>query len=78
MKDNCIGNAVWIGIATVILVYMTGCGQILGIREVDAWGLKIQYAEGIDFGVGMNSVDNVENKRGINPLPKYGEGAVRK
>lgn len=77
MKENCLGNALWIALATVMLVYMTGCAQLMGVREIDAWGLKMQFAEGIDFGVGMNSVDNVEIKRGINPLPKQ-QGAIIK
>ena len=30
----------------------------------------MQFTEGLDFGFGVNGVDNVNNQRGINPLPK--------
>jgi hypothetical protein len=67
MKNNCLGNAMWICFASLLLVYLSGCGQILGVREIDAWGLKMQFTEGLDFGVGMNSVDTVNNQRGVSP-----------
>jgi hypothetical protein len=70
MKNNCLGNALWFCFASLLLVYLSGCGQILGVREIDAWGLKMQFTEGLDFGFGVNGVDNVNNQRGINPLPK--------
>lgn len=53
-----------------LLLATSGCGQILGMRQMDLWGAKFQFTEGLDFGVGMNSVDRVENKRGIMPISK--------
>jgi hypothetical protein len=59
-----------IGLGCLMLFWLTGCGQILGVRKMDAWGLKVDFAEGLDFGAGFNSVDRVDNRRGISPLPQ--------
>jgi len=47
---------------------LSGCGM-LGVREIDAWGLEVKFSEGLDYSVGFNQIDNVENKRGVRPLP---------
>jgi len=41
---------------------MTGC-----MRSIDAWGLKVDFAEGMDVHAGINGIDNVDDRRGINP-----------
>jgi len=50
-------------IATASL--MTGC-----MRSIDAWGLKVDFAEGMDLHAGFNGIDNVDDRRGINPKDK--------
>ena len=49
-----------IGIVATASV-LSGCGT-----KIDAWGLKIEPPEGIDFHFGTNSIDTVNDKRGVN------------
>lgn len=55
-----------------VLCYLSGCG-LLGVREMDAWGFKMQFAEGLDLHAGANSVDRVEDKRGVSPIASYSQ-----
>jgi hypothetical protein len=52
-----------------LLSAFTGCGSIFGVREFETWdgGPKWVFMEGQDFHVGFNGIDNVEDKRGVNP-----------
>lgn len=38
-----------------------GCGL-----KVDLWGAKLDFPEGFDVRTGMNSVDTVDDSRGVN------------
>jgi len=42
------------------------------------WGAKFEAAHGFDFSTGFNSIDAVENKRGIaaNRMPARESGAI--
>lgn len=46
---------------------LTGCMQITGIQEMDAWGLKIKSTTGFEVAAGVQQYDTVIDKRGINP-----------
>jgi len=41
---------------------LTGCV----VRKVDFWGAKIEFNEGFDLRAGMNGIDKVDDRRGIN------------
>jgi hypothetical protein len=52
---------------------LTGCGM-LGVKEIDAWGLNMKFSEGLDYSIGFNQIDKVENKRGVNSFERgYGK-----
>lgn len=53
----------------VIMLVGSGCGA-LGVRNVDAWGFKMEFAEGIDVHAGVNAVDNVDNRRGVSRVER--------
>ena len=52
-------------IATVVLLMLTGCGQLMGVRKIDAWGLHVEYSEGLMTRVGFNTVDRVDDRQGV-------------
>lgn len=57
-------------IVALVLIALTcsSCGVITGVRKVDAWGLKMDFAEGLDVHAGANSIDRVDDRRGILPM----------
>ncbi len=57
---------------------LSGCGSIFGVREFEVWhgGPKWQFSEGTDFHVGANSIDRVDDHRGVSRLKDTDE--VRK
>ena len=40
---------------------LSGCGA-----KIDLWGAKLDLPEGFDLRTGMNSVDTVDDRRGVN------------
>lgn len=62
----CVGVAAFLG----LLVSVSGCG-VMGVREADFWGAKFTFAEGVDFHMGANSIDHVDDKRGVSPVASY-------
>lgn len=52
------------GLALAIL--STGCMQITGIQEMDAWGLKIKSTTGFEVAAGVQQFDHVLDRKGIN------------
>lgn len=49
-----------------LISQLTGCG-VMGVREFEVWkgGPKWEFTEGVDFHVGANGIDNVEDRRGV-------------
>jgi hypothetical protein len=58
--------AAW-GLGIALIVTQTGCMQLTGIQEMDAWGLKIKSTTGFEVAAGVQQYDTVIDKRGINP-----------
>lgn len=63
-----MGESLWyvlicIGVCTIL----NGCG-LMGVRNFEGWkgGPRWEFSEGLDFHVGANSIDHVEDKRGVN------------
>lgn len=52
---------------------LSGCG-VMGVRDMDLWGAKFTFAEGIDFHVGANAIDEVDDRRGVSPVSSYKSG----
>lgn len=59
----------WIGLIALALS-QTGCGPLLGMEKADLWGAKFEFSQGSDFHVGMNSIDHVDDRRGVGQLAK--------
>ena len=56
----------YIILSTELIVILTGCGPILGMQEMDAWGFKAKFKPGLDFGISANAIDRVDNRRSTN------------
>lgn len=56
-----------------------GCAvpALLGVKSYQSGDTKIEFITGVDFGIGMNGIDQVQNSRGIAPVSETG-AAVRK
>jgi hypothetical protein len=52
------------------MMMLSSCGTIFGVQETDLWGAKFKFYPGTDIHVGANSVNEVEEHRGIN-VDKY-------
>lgn len=66
-------------VAGLVLAMLTasGCG-LMGVRNVDFWGAKMEFSEGLDFHVGGNQIDRVDDRRGVTSGLAYKKGAVAK
>ena len=57
LKDTLI----WCALCAAVIC-CTGCG----IRKVDLWGAKVEFADGWDVHAGLNNIGEVDERRGIN------------
>lgn len=65
---------IWLGLAAFWMGVALLCSGCMVIKSYESgtnadgstW-TKIQFPQGIDLGASMNAVDEVENKRGIQP-----------
>lgn len=57
-------------ILAILAVYMlatqTGCMQITGLQEFDAWGFKGKANTGFEVSAGVQQYDHVLDRKGIN------------
>lgn len=54
-----------------LLVTLSGCG-LMGVKNMDAWGLKMEFQPGFDVNFGANSIDKVDNRKGVNEFKRNG------
>ena len=51
---------------------LNGCGLL--VKDIDAWGLKMRFPEGYSVGASANTIDEVDDRKGLNrnviPLSK--------
>jgi len=51
---------------------LNGCGLI--VKDIDAWGLKMRFPEGYSVGASANTIDEIDDRKGLNrnviPLSK--------
>jgi hypothetical protein len=71
MNKQCMSMAFAAAALLAVAVNCTGCGAITGLRHVDLWGAKFDLAEGTDFHVGANSIDHVDDRRGVKPFQSH-------
>ena len=68
-------RAVGVGVAVaaaVICSALSGCAvpALLGVKSYQSGDTRIEFITGVDFGIGMNGIDQVQNSRGIKPEQK--------
>jgi hypothetical protein len=44
-------------------VYLSGCMQVLGAKELDAWGLKVKANSGVEVSGGVMQYDSANNTK---------------
>lgn len=49
-----------------IIVAATGCMQLTGLQEFDAWGFKGKSTTGFEVSAGVQQFDHVLDRKGIN------------
>ncbi len=66
-----------IGLVVILVgACLSGCAvpALLGVKTYQSGDTRIEFITGVDFGIGMNGVDNVANSRGIAPTGGYKGG----
>lgn len=43
---------------------LSSCGML--VKEVDAWGLKMKFPEGYSIGASANTIDEIDDRKGLN------------
>jgi len=54
-------------ILALSLLSLASCGQVFGIKKLDAWGLKAEFNSGIGIGADIQQYDTVLDKKGMEP-----------
>lgn len=63
-NEETIVNQVTVVIAAaIILVYTTGCMQVLGAERVNAWGLEIESTTGFEVSAGVQQFNGGDNRK---------------
>lgn len=47
--------------AILLAVACSGC-----VRVIDLWGARLEFDQGLDVHAGFNSIDTVDDARGVN------------
>ncbi len=66
-------NSKKVVVVVALVGTLSGCGSVFGVRNFEVWdgGPRWEFAEGQDFHIGANSIDHVQNSRGVIPqVPK--------
>ncbi len=67
VQNICITNAIRAVAFLAAMVTVTGCGPLMGVKHGNyLWGVAdIDYTDGTDFHAGVNSIDHVDDRRGV-------------
>lgn len=66
MEDAIMEKIAIVVFAAMVLVYLSGCMQVLGVKELDAWGLKVSSTQGFDISAGVMQYDGADNQKSMN------------
>lgn len=47
----------------VLVVFGSGCMQVVGAKKIDAWGLKIEANSGLEVSGGVMQFDRANNTK---------------
>lgn len=53
-------------VLAVVIITQTGCFQVLGIDEMDAWGFKVKGNSGFNVNAGIMQYDHALDRKGKN------------
>ena len=74
-NEETIVNQVTVVIAAaIILLYFSGCMQVLGAERVNAWGLEIESTTGFEVSAGVQQFNGGDNRK---TMKKVGNGGNR-
>lgn len=56
-------------LAVLVASGLSGCvvPALLGVKSYQSGDTRIEFITGVDFGIGMNGIDTVQNSRGVAP-----------
>jgi len=65
VENGMIEHAILAAALVAVLIANTGCMQILGAQDIDAWGLRVKGTTGFEVKAGVQQYDQVQDNRGI-------------
>lgn len=82
MNNNDFGLAMGLSIVggLICIVLFSSCAvpAILGVKSIKtAGGTEVNFITGADFRIGANGIDQVQEKRGIEPTNGYYQRPVQ-
>lgn len=69
--ETCEGDVIGTMIGAIVLmgvvIWLSGCSALLGIKSYQSGDTRIDFVTGADFSIGANGIDRVDDRRGIDP-----------
>jgi hypothetical protein len=53
-------------ICAYLVIFMTGCMQVVGAKSIDLWGAKFENNSGFEVKAGVMQYDHALERKGIN------------
>lgn len=63
MEDTIIDKMAVIVFAAIVLVYLSGCMQIMGAERVNLWGFEIEATTGFEVSAGVQQFNGGDNRK---------------
>lgn len=63
MDDKVIEKMAVITLGAIILVWLSGCMQVLGAERINAWGLEIESTTGFEVSAGVQQFNGGDNRK---------------
>jgi len=63
MDDKLLDKMAVITLAAIILVWCSGCMQVIGAERINAWGLEIESTTGFEVSAGVQQFNGGDNRK---------------
>lgn len=63
MEERIIENMTAGILAVIILVYASGCMQVIGAERINAWGFEIESTTGFEVSAGVQQFNGGDNRK---------------
>jgi hypothetical protein len=63
MEERIIENMTAGILAAIILVYASGCMQVIGAERINAWGFEIESTTGFEVSAGVQQFNGGNNQK---------------